>query len=228
MPFRRIADALLSLGDPAWRYRVRQRLGLAPRGFQLGLTTWPDRYPEIFAFLRDTLGGEGEHRILSFGCSNGDEVFTLRRYFPNARIRGIEINPGVVDFCNRRLAELGDPGISFVAAGDTRGEPDAGYDLILCMAVIREGQLDKRRMERCDRYLRFEDYARTIADFERCLRPGGLLSVRHANFRLRDTPSAAWFETIFRFPVPKANPIYGPDNRLMPGVEDEDAVFRKV
>jgi SAM-dependent methyltransferase len=224
----RIADAALSLADPVYRYRWRQRLRLAPPGFQLGLTTWPDRYPEIFAFTRDSLGAQGKHRILSFGCSNGDEVFTLRRYFPNARIRGVDINPGVIAFCNKRLEAAPDPDIGFATAGDTSGEPDEAYDLIFCMAVIREGQLDRRGLERCDKFLDFADYARAIAGFERCLRPGGLLSVRHANFRLHDTPSSLRFETIFRFPVPRFNPIYGPDNRLMPGVEDEDAVFRKA
>jgi SAM-dependent methyltransferase len=224
----RIANAVLSLGDPVYRHRVRQRLRLARPGFQFGLTTWPDRYPEIFAFTRDALGAEGRHRILSFGCSNGDEVFTLRRYFPNARIRGVDINAGVIAFCNKRLEEVSDRDISFATAGDTCGEPDQRYDLIFCMAVIREGQLDKQGLERCDKYLRFADYARAIAGFERCLRPGGLLSVRHANFRLHDTPSSPRFQTIFRCPVPKANPIFGPDNRLIPGVEDEDAVFRKV
>ena len=43
---------------------------------------------------------------------------------------------------------------------------------------------------RCDHLIRFEDFARAVADFERCLKPGGLLIIRHSNFRLRDAPMA--------------------------------------
>jgi hypothetical protein len=82
---------------------------------------------------------------------------------------------------------------------------------------------------RCDHLLRFEDFARAAADFERCLKPGGLLIIRHSNFRLCDAPAAAAFETILQVKLlegARKTPLFRRDNRL-PGTENHDTVFRK-
>ncbi len=96
--------------------------------FQPFNDTAEDRYPRIFAFVQAQLGGETAVHILSFGCSTGEEVFTLRRYFPRAIIKGIDINAANVAAARRRLASVPDPGLAFVRAGSTAGEPDAAYD----------------------------------------------------------------------------------------------------
>jgi hypothetical protein len=52
--------------------------------FQAASVTRANRYPEIFAFVRSQLGEDFNGRILSFGCSTGEELMTLRAYFPHA------------------------------------------------------------------------------------------------------------------------------------------------
>ena len=220
----------------AWRlvrdapYRHMMRLVWWPKrgAFQPFNDTQADRYPAIFKFVQTALGAERPLDILSFGCATGEEVFSLRRYFPRARIKGIDINPGNVAAARTRLAGAPDAGLSFALAASTADEPAALYDAIFCMAVLRHGSLGEPGVERCDHLLRFDDVARAFADFHRCLKPGGLLVVRHSNFRLRDTTVSAEFETLLSVPYRGAKtPIFGPDNRLMPGVEDPDTVFRK-
>ena len=66
--------------------------------FQPFNLTRPNRYPRISRFVQSSLGADSEVRILSFGCSTGDEVFSLRQYFPRATIKGIDVNPTVADF----------------------------------------------------------------------------------------------------------------------------------
>lgn len=85
--------------------------------YQTNAVTWPDRYPGIFAACRSHIGDGTDRRILSFGCSTGDEVLTLRRYFPAATIVGAEINRRSLAIC-RRLPV--DPGITFIALGVRR------------------------------------------------------------------------------------------------------------
>ncbi len=69
-----------------------------------------------------------------------------------------------------------------------------------------------------------------VADFHRCLKPGGLLILRHSNFRVCDTPAGRCFEMLLSVPLRggRKTPIFGPDNRLMPGVEGPETVFRKI
>lgn len=217
--------------DPPFRHVTWFHL-MRPKGvFQPVNDTSADRYPGIFSFVQSQLGADSALNILSVGCSTGEEVFSLRHYFPKAAaIKGIDINAGNIAVSRRRLKQAPDSAISFATAGSTRAEPEAAYDAIFCMAVLRHGGLGAPGVTRCDHLIRFEDFAKAVEDFKRCLKPGGLLIIRHSNFRLCDAPAAADFEAVLRVPYPSAGrrpPIFGPDNRLMPGVEYADTVFRK-
>lgn len=210
-----------------YRHQLLARLGIARGGFQIDTTTFENRYPVIFDYVRSALGEPCDGRILSFGCATGEEVFTLRTYFPSATIKGVDINPGNIAVCRRRLAARRDSGLSFQVASSTEREPSGAYDAIFCMAVLRDGALGRPGIERCDHRIRFDAFARVIADFERCLRPGGLLAVRHSNFLVANTPSAEEFDVALIVPAPRGSPVFGPENRLIEGAINHEAVFRK-
>ena len=50
-----------------------------------------DRYPEIVSTCRAYFADRKNLKILSYGCSTGEEVITLRKYFPLASITGAEL-----------------------------------------------------------------------------------------------------------------------------------------
>jgi hypothetical protein len=130
----------------------------------------------------------------------------------------------------RRVQETGDAALSFETASSTRAEPAASYDAIFAMAVLRHGDLALPGVTRCDHLIRFADFAAAVDDFKRCLQPGGLLVIRHSNFRLHDTPAAMAFDTILSVKIPdtpKKTPLFGPDNLLLKGADYPDTVFRK-
>lgn len=194
--------------------------------FQPFNDTRPDRYPVIFSRVQRELG-ERAADILSFGCSTGEEVFTLRRYFPQARIKGIDINRANIAMAERRLAAAPDAGISFAVASSTQGEAAGAWDAVFCMAVLRHGSLGNPGVTRCDHLLRFADFENAVADFSRCLRPGGLLAMAHNHFRFSDTRTSADFETVLTIKSPE--PRFGPDHlRLADIGDDVGVVFRKV
>lgn len=199
--------------------------------FQPFNDTAPDRYPQIFGFVQEMLGAARDLRILSFGCSTGEEAFALRRHFPAAEIKGLDINPGNIAAAKRRLRRRPDPSLTFAVAASTAAEPAGIYDAIFAMAVLRHGSLGAPGVGRCDHLIRFADFAATIAGFSRCLKPGGLLVIRHSNFRLCDAPAGAEFETVLRLRSAEAagtTPIFGPDNQLTKGADYPDTVFRKI
>lgn len=197
--------------------------------FQDHATTSMDRYPALFDFVQQALGADRRARLLSFGCASGEEVFSLRAYFPRAAITGLDIHPDAIRACHRHLGTRPDAGLQFRLAGSTAEEADGSYDAIFCLAVLRRGDLAAHRGQRCDHLIRFEDVQAQLLDFARCLRPGGLLVVRHANFRLRDTQAARWFETALCLPMPPRadTPLFGPDNRRLAVQADEQVVFRR-
>jgi hypothetical protein len=64
--------------------------------------TWMDRYPEIFSTCGAYFTNRKNLKILSYGCSTGEEVITLRRYFPLAIITSAEINRRSLAICRNR------------------------------------------------------------------------------------------------------------------------------
>jgi SAM-dependent methyltransferase len=205
----------------AWRLQRRRPDNL----FQPYGDTGRDRYPRVFRFVRDALGAERPLRLLSFGCSTGEEVFALRRYFPAAFIKGIDINPGAIALAQQRRG--GDANVAFAVAGSTAAEETGSYDAIFCMAVLRHGGLTNSTLDRCDAFIRFEDFERTVADLARCLEAGGLLAVRHSNFRFGDAAAARAFECVLRLPPNAGTPLFGRDNRHLAGALYDEVVFRK-
>jgi hypothetical protein len=217
--------------DENYRNAALVRLARPRNLFQPDNFTLPDRYPHLFQLVAQEIGDGPDKRILSFGCSTGEEVFALRRYFPTAQIRGIDINRHNIAICNRKLARRPDPAISFGIAGSAAGEETGTYDAVFCMAVFRHGALGDRLRERCDDLIRFEDFDTATGDLARSLRCGGLLFIENSHFRFCDTQAYADFEIVgeARQDHGEADgPVYDRNNRLIAGVTWRDVAFRKI
>ncbi len=200
-----------------------------PGRFQPYSHTLPDRYPWLFGFARDHLVGIPALRILSFGCSRGEEVFTLRKYFPAADLKGIDIDPRNIDCCLARARAERAAGMTFAVAATTAAERAEYYDAIFCLAVLCHGDLAASGAKHSDPLLRFEDFDRTVSDFARCLKSGGLLVLHTANFRFSDTATSEAFDTVLEAdPVQLApDAVFDRDNRLVEGVRYRAVAFRK-
>lgn len=217
--------------DANYRNAALVRLARPRNLFQPDNFTLPDRYPDLFRLAVREVGDGADKRILSFGCSTGDEVFSLRRYFPSARIVGIDINRHNIAVCRRKLIQDPDPAIDFRVGGSLADQPAEGYDIVFCMAVFRHGALGDRTRERCDEYIRFGDFDRATGDIARCLKPGGLLFIENSHFRFSDTRAHRDFRALTEVRqshLDRDGPIYDQDNRLVPGVTWRDVAFRKV
>jgi 2-polyprenyl-3-methyl-5-hydroxy-6-metoxy-1,4-benzoquinol methylase len=224
MTGRLVRSALRSVRH-ALRRRLRPRV---PGRFQPYNHTLPDRYPWLFDVARRQLQDIAAPDLLSFGCSRGDEVFTLRRYFPAATIRGIDIDPANIAACEARATE-GDA-LSFAVGATTAAEPDGRYDAIFCLAVLCHGDLTISGARRSDPLLRFADFERVVTDLARCLKPGGLLFLHTTSFRFCDTQAAAGFVSVFEARPDQLAPdvLFDRDNRLMPGMRYRPVAFRKL
>ncbi len=207
------------------------RLTRPPNLFQPYGDTLPDRYPEVFAFVRAEISDGPRVRLLSFGCSTGDEVVSLRHYFPRARIRGVDISRGNIRECRKRNELANDPEVDFVQAGSVEGEPPSHYDAIFCMAVLRHGGLAGRARGSCADLISFQAFERTVTELSECLKPAGLLVIEHSNFRFTDTTVSMAFECIRRRAridgEQAATPLFGSDNLALPPQDHIGTVFRK-
>ncbi|MBX2947093.1 MAG: class I SAM-dependent methyltransferase [Cyclobacteriaceae bacterium] len=161
---------------------------------QLTSTTSENRYPELFDEARKALVGHVAvgTKILSYGCSTGEECFSLRRYFPNSRIIGVDINKS-----NLRIAQSNndDPNIEFFSSNETNIKTLGPYHAIFCLSVLCRWE-DTKLLQNCANVYPFSKYEASIAFLASQIVEGGLLIIYNSNFRFEDTRVFGEFEII--------------------------------
>jgi len=181
--------------------------------------TADNRYPELLDFVGREM--PSARRILSFGCSTGEELVGLRQRFPAAYIVGAEINFRSRRIATRRVAN--DPLAKVVKPGEIDGD----FDVILALAVLQREPQKIAEMEVQDLtpFYPFSRFDSAVDGLVRRLRPGGLLCVANAHYRIEDSRAAAQLE-----PVPDApscsGDLFGPDGLRLNGATAR-SLFKK-
>jgi hypothetical protein len=172
-----------------------------------------NRYPEIFAAA--AAAAPDAQRILSFGCSTGEECVTLANYFPTAQIVGTDINPlNVLKAMKHRNDR-----IRFVYSMDRILKRFGGFDAVFCMAVLRT---PKRK--RIAEHYPFARFAERALFLETLVKPGGILVIHNATYRFSDTIRDGTYETI---PVAASHDkVYLPDG--VTEVNVEPCILRRL
>lgn len=190
--------------------------------FQPYPDTLEDRYPALFDALAERLADLPSPRILSFGCSSGEEVRALRRRLPQARITGVDINP-------RTLAKARRADSNPLSHYCSTANPADRYDAILALAVFRHGALEADRPENCSAILPFAQVEQGIAALDACLVPGGWLTIHNSHFRFKDTSASVHFDPV-PIDLPDVWPtevLYGTDNIRIAVAELLPVLFQK-
>lgn len=203
--------------DARMRSEILTRL-LAPRRIhQDSSLSWPDRYPQLFAAARALLADRQAPSILSFGCAAGEEVMTLRRYFPDAMLTGAEINRGLLRAC-RRLPP--DPQRRFIHSTREAIAAHGPYDAIFAMAVLtrRPHAVEMHDMRNIADFYPYAHFAQELRFLAAQLAPGGLLIVEHSLYRAEDALADAPVEAVIGPGTTLAKgPRFDPDgNRIEP------------
>jgi SAM-dependent methyltransferase len=166
---------------------------------QHSTATLVNRYPNIFGALRRTfaerhgpdLGGEAV-RILSFGCSTGAEVLSVRAYFPDAEILGCDINPAALSASAEALEA--DFAVTFLS--DPKTIRALGpYDIVLANAVLCSYPQSARNADLTGIFP-FSQFCDLIGPLLESLKPGGVFALTNANYFFRDAPGAEAFEPL--------------------------------
>jgi tRNA1(Val) A37 N6-methylase TrmN6 len=113
-------------------------------------------------------------KILSFGCSTGEEAVTAQVYFPDAHIHGFDTNKIVLG-----IAKLRYPFIHFLdAIGDHK------YDLILCNSVLCNHPANQNKSE--NDLMSFSYFEGVVKVIDTMLKPGGYLMAMNTEYRIQD------------------------------------------
>lgn len=214
-------------GSPARRLRRSWRKIANRQSHQVANSTSTDRYPAIFRFVAADVQANTteEPKLLSFGCSTGEECFTLRGYFGFGRILGVDIKSYNVKVCRDRNF---DTGITFERSRRSTIRRGGPYDAIFAMSVLC--RWPDNNLESSAGVYPYERFIDTVRLLDESLRIGGLLAIYNASYRFGDTPLAANYEAI---QVPQVDDsgfvtLYSVDNRRLVDQMYAPCVFRKL
>ena len=166
--------------------------------------TAEDRYPELFDLTSKLM--PDARRILSFGCSTGEELLALRRRFPSAEIVGAEINPRSRRLARKRVA--GRAGLS------VKRTPDGSFDLIFALAVLQREphKIAEMEVENLSFFYSFSKFDQAVRGLVARLRPGGLLCVTNCQYRVEDTSVANELRGVSDSALTQGD-VFAPDGR---------------
>jgi SAM-dependent methyltransferase len=214
----RIVEVARLLPFAEGRALLWTRLARGVEVHQITPETREERYPGLFDLAAE-LAPEAE-RILSFGCSTGEELVSLRRRFPTAEIVGVEINHRSRRIASRRVADDSRTVVRDGAEGE--------FDLIFALAVL---QREPHKIEEMDvrdltPFYPFAKFDSALSNLVALLRPGGLLCVQHVHYRVEDGASATQLEPVAGSPLVEGR-LFGPHGRRLERATAK-TMFRKL
>lgn len=220
-PFRNI---IRLIKEP--RLRAELLNSLRKHQFQDSVFTKPYRYPRLFEQCSIYFQAHPAPAILSFGCSTGEEVFSLSDYLPQAIITGIDINSWCIKECNRKNKS---DRISFGLRHSKKFDSLSGLDAIFCMAVFQRTENKKKTTQRTTK-ITFGQFEKELAILDQKLGVGGLFFIDVCDFDLADTLlySARYRPLEFEANrLPKALPVFNRQNERVAETRNFYRVFVK-
>ena len=215
----RVLDVIRLVPAAEGRARLWTRLTHSDEVHQTTPYTEEDRYPELFE-VAATLAPEAR-RILSFGCSTGEELEAIRRRFPRAEIVGAEINARSRRIAARRSS--GDARTKVVPPKAIEG----AFDMIFALAVFQREphKVNETEGQDISSLYPFGRFDEAVTELVRRLEPGGLLCVTNSQYRVEDSSAYRGLEVVERSPRTEG-PFFGRDGRRLRAISGR-TIFRK-
>jgi chemotaxis methyl-accepting protein methylase len=157
--------------------------------FQQSTRTFLNRYPVLFnlcqQYFKQNYSSNQPKKILSFGCSTGEEVFTLNDFFPNTQIFGIDINPWCITECKRKYATKSN--FIFLNSPSEKFKLGDDFDAIFCLAVLQHTKNRTQSNDQKATAFTFQQFEAILTNLDKRLKPNGLLVIDQTDFRFLET-----------------------------------------
>jgi SAM-dependent methyltransferase len=191
-----------------------------------------DRYPEIFRLAQLAAGPEPA-RILSFGCSTGEEPKTLaEKYFAGSQIVGVDVSWEVLEKARALTAHLAN-----VTIAQSELDAIAGfgpYDAIFAMSVLCRNPAPKDHDWTDFPFARFES---RVAELTGQLKSDGIFVLVNSNYNLTQSRLIRFYDLVVSPKVdapqqvwklaPDGSRLEKPGGGMLDRKTATDCVFRK-
>ncbi len=141
-----------------------------------------DRYPKTFRFVKSLMKGE-KLQILSFGCSTGEECFTLSDYFTGSSITGADINIGNIKIAKKNNFNNS---IRFILSPDDLLRENLKYDIVFCMSVFCRWPILKG-VKNSEVIYPFKIFEKGLEFIDKFLKKNGYLVLHNNSYLFQDS-----------------------------------------
>jgi hypothetical protein len=163
---------------------------------QISNTTKADRYPKVFRTVVEvtTASGMTAPRILSYGCSTGEEASTLAtKYFPQSEVFGVDVS---ADALAEAKANYGDnPRIRFEMSTEETLSKAGLFDVIFAMSVLCRWP-QSRKVDNVASMFPFEVFEKQAVLLDGLVKPGGILIIYNANYSFLQSDASRGYDLI--------------------------------
>lgn len=176
---------------------------------QTNIATFLFREIDAVSIAGKILNRTSPINILSFGCSIGDELATLRVHFPNATIHGCDIDPFALDVAQRSVGKLAHVFVSSEEEIIRRGP----YDLVCAFSSLCIHPLPVLPVFQRDfPFSRFEQMVELLSAQ---MRPGAIFAVKNSSYPFNLTRVARDFNTIRTNSIQQNGfiPVFNPNGK---------------
>lgn len=181
------------LTNPQYRSLLVLKYLNGKEAHQISNYTEYDRYPELFSKCKELMNEKKDLKILSYGCSTGEEVFTLREYFPDAHILGVDINKHNIRTASRRNKEHK---IHFSHHIKQSLEKYAPFDMIFALAVLQRTENRHEETVESTNIYPFEKFNAKVSELDSYLKPNGLFIIDHSDYRFEDADITVHYQMV--------------------------------
>lgn len=212
--------------DPRYRSEKLTRLRYGKEMIQTSSFTKMNRYPKLFAIAAKELEAIPNPKILSFGCSTGEEVFSIHDYIPNAEITGVDINKQSLSIARKNDKAQR---FSFLHFRDPSWQNKAYYDCIFALAVFQRTQHRKPEKKETLKSFQFKHFSEMMTLLNATLKKGGYIILDNQDFNFWDLEFSSNYKVSKRDPELKRDrPFYSSENINTNISSVRNRVFQKM
>jgi methylase of polypeptide subunit release factors len=169
--------------NPRYRSEKITRNKYPDEMIQTSSATRMNRYPHLFEIASKELKEIPHPKILSFGCSTGEELLSIKEYISKAEIVGVDINHRAISIAKKR-----DPSGAFhyFHSLDEAWKIEASFDCIFALAVFQKSEhRDQNQKIALDSFT-FNKFEEMVGQLDSMLKKKGLLIIEHSDYAFQD------------------------------------------
>ena len=184
-----------------------------------------NRYPQLFQTVAKELENTSNPKILSSGCSSGEEVFSIKEYIPDAELTGVDINHRAIHIA-KKSAPNGP--FRFFHYLEENWATDDYYDCIFAMAVFQKSEHRDHKRKTAVESFTFNKFKERLEHLDSLLKPGGLFVIEHSDFSFLDLPLSKRYSICEKdVPIKRERPVLSDQNVKVSSTHKYPRIFIK-